>query len=247
MTTASTTASTPASARGGAGGGATSRGIDWFLIVAILAVIAVSVRVLLFTPMEIRQGLAQKIFYLHVPAAILSLYLSVIPASIVSGLYLWLKDERLDRIAESLAEVGVMFCTVVLCTGPFWGKPIWGTYWQWEARLTSTLFLWFVLIGYLVLRGAVEQPEMRARLSAVVALMAGFLVPFIHLTVYMFTTLHPMPVVLTPNPTEQNLSPEMRQSFLWSLLAFFVFYCALLRNRYAWATQRDIHLLTEQR
>jgi len=240
-------ASAPSAVRGGARDSRqASGGFDWFLIVAILGVVAVTVRVLLFTPMELRQGLAQKIFYLHVPAAILSLYFAVVPASIVSGLYLWLKDPRLDRIAESLAEVGVMFCTVVLCTGPFWGKPIWGTFWQWEARLTSTLFLWFVLIGYLVLRGAVDQPESRARLSAVVAVMAGFLVPFIHLTVYMFNTLHPMPVVLTPNPMEQNLSPEMRQSFLWSLLAFFALYCALVRNRYAWATARDIQLLEDQ-
>ena len=115
--------------------------------------------VLLFTPAELRQGLAQKIFYIHVPAAITGLYFSVIPMAIVSGIYLWLKDERLDRIAESLAEVALVFVAVVLCTGPFWGKPIWGTYWQWEARLTSTLFLSFVLIGYLVMRGAIEQPR----------------------------------------------------------------------------------------
>ena len=223
-------------------------GIDWFLIAAIAGVIGACVNVLLFTPAELRQGLAQKIFYIHVPAAITGLYFSVIPMAIVSGIYLWLKDERLDRIAESLAEVALVFVAVVLCTGPFWGKPIWGTYWQWDARLTSTLFLSFVLIGYLVMRGAIEQPEARARLSAIIGIMAGCLVPFIHLTVYMFTTLHPMPIVLTPNFTKQNLSPEMTRSFLFSLSAFLLLFLAMARNRYHWATERDrFQALEDQR
>ena len=222
--------------------------IDWFLIAAIAAVIGACANVLLFTPAELRQGLAQKIFYLHVPAAITGLYFSVIPMAIVSGIYLWLKDERLDRVAESLAEVALVFVAVVLCTGPFWGKPIWGTYWQWEARLTSTLFLSFVLIGYLVMRGAIEQPESRARLSAIIGIMAGCLVPFIHLTVYMFTTLHPMPVVLTPEGPKQNLSPEMLRSFLYSMAAFLLLFLAMARNRYRWATERDrLQALEDQR
>lgn len=214
-------------------------GPDWFLIAALVAVAAAVTRVLLFTPIELRQGLAQKIFYIHVPAAIVGMYFSVIPMAIVSGIYLWLKDERLDRIAESLAEVGLVFMSVVLITGPFWGKPIWGTFWQWDARLTSTLFLWFVLVGYLVLRGAIEQAEARARLSAIVGILGGLLVPFIHLTVYMFTTLHPMPIVLTPEGPKQNLSPEMTSAFLSSLAAFFFLMLAFTRNRFRWATLRD--------
>ncbi|MEP6832714.1 MAG: cytochrome c biogenesis protein CcsA [Gemmatimonas sp.] len=244
---------TSTSASSTVGGSRTERvrspsGVDWFLIGAITLVIAACVNVLMFTPTELRQGLAQKIFYIHVPAAITGLYFSVIPMAIVSGMYLWLKDERLDRIAESLAEVALVFVAVVLCTGPFWGKPIWGTYWQWEARLTSTLFLSFVLVGYLVMRGAIEQPEPRARLSAIIGIMAGCLVPFIHLTVYMFTTLHPMPIVLTPNFTRANLSPEMLRSFLYSLAAFLTLYLAMARNRYRWATERDrLQLLEDQR
>lgn len=242
----STSASTTVSS--GTRSASAPSGIDWFLIAAIAAVIGACANVLLFTPAELRQGLAQKIFYLHVPAAITGLYFSVIPMAIVSGIYLWLKDERLDRVAESLAEVALVFVAVVLCTGPFWGKPIWGTYWQWEARLTSTLFLSFVLIGYLVMRGAIEQPESRARLSAIIGIMAGCLVPFIHLTVYMFTTLHPMPVVLTPEGPKQNLSPEMLRSFLYSMAAFLLLFLAMARNRYRWATERDrLQALEDQR
>lgn len=212
-------------------------GVDWFLVVAVLAVIGACVKALMFTPMEVRQGLAQKIFYIHPAAAIMGLYFSVIPMAIASAVHLWLKDERLDRIAESFAEVGLVFVAVVLCTGPFWGKPIWGTYWQWEARLTSTLFLSFVLVGYLVLRDAIDNPETRNRLSAIIGIMAGLLVPFIHLTVSLFNTMHPTPVVIKPE--KPSLSPEMLSSFLASLVAFTLLMLAFVRNRYRWATARD--------
>ena len=214
-------------------------GFDWVLLVAVVGIIAASVRAIAFTPMEVLQGMAQKTLYIHVPAAIISLYMAVVPTAIVSALYLWLKDDRLDRIAESLAEIGLLFLSVVLCTGPLWAKPIWGTWWVWDARLTSTLFLWFVLVGYLVLRGAVDQREERARLSAVVASLAGLLVPFIHLTVYLFNTLHPQPLLLKPDITNPSMSPEMTRSFLWSLTAFSLFYVALVRSRYQWASVRD--------
>src|SRR5688572_12586017 len=95
-----------------------------------------------FTPVEARQGLAQKIFYLHVPAA-WSALMAFSLVGIASALYLWLHDRRLDLFAEASAEVGVMFSVVMLTTGPIWAKPIWGTWWTWDARLTLTLFLFF--------------------------------------------------------------------------------------------------------
>ncbi|MEP6762983.1 MAG: cytochrome c biogenesis protein CcsA [Gemmatimonadaceae bacterium] len=213
-------------------------GIDWLLVLALVAFAAVTVRSLVYTPIEVRQGIAQKIFYVHVPAAVISLYVSCIPSAIASVMYLWLKDERLDRIAESLAEVGLVFLTMVLTSGPFWGKTTWGTWWQWDARLTTTLFLWFVLVGYLVMRGAIEEAEARARLSAVLGTMIGLLVPFIHLTVYLFPTIHPAPVILAPQ--KPQMSSEMLITLLSSFGAFVVLYAALLRRRYRWATARDL-------
>lgn len=212
-------------------------GIDWLLVLALVAFAAVTVRSLLYTPIEVRQGIAQKIFYVHVPAAVISLYISCIPSAIASVLYLWLKDERLDRLAESLAEVGLVFLTMVLTSGPFWGKTTWGTWWQWDARLTTTLFLWFVLVGYMVMRGAIEEAEARARLSAVLGTMIGLLVPFIHLTVYLFPTIHPAPVILAPQ--KPQMSSEMLITLLSSFSAFVLLYAALLRRRYRWATARD--------
>ncbi len=215
-----------------------ARGLDWLMVAALVAVAAATVRTLLYTPIEARQGIAYKIFYIHVPAAVISLYIACIPSSIASLLYLWLKDERVDRMSESLAEVGLLFLTMVLASGPFWGKTQWGTWWQWDARLTSTLFLWFVLVGYLVMRDAIDQPEDRARLSAVLGVMIGLLVPFIHLTVYIFPTIHPDPVVLAPE--KPKVSSEMLTTLLMSTVAFLVLYAALLRKRYRWATLRDL-------
>ncbi|MEO7359330.1 MAG: cytochrome c biogenesis protein CcsA [Gemmatimonadaceae bacterium] len=213
-------------------------GIDWLLVLAFIAIAAATVRSLMFTPVEVRQGVAQKIFYVHVPAAVIALYVSCIPSAIASLMYLWLKDERLDRVAESLAEVGLVFLTMVLASGPFWGKTTWGTWWQWDARLTTTLFLWFVLVGYLVMRSSIDEPEARSRLSAVLGVMIGLLVPFIHLTVYLFPTIHPQPVVLAPE--RPKLPSEMLITLLAGFGAFVVLYAALVRRRYHWTTARDL-------
>ena len=219
-------------------------GVDWLLAAAVLAVAAAFVRALLFTPAEALQGPAQKIFYVHVPSAFIGLYVACVLVAITSALYLWLKDPRLDRMAESAAEVGLAFLTVVLVTGPLWGKPIWGTWWDWDARLTSTLFLWFVLAGYMVLRGAIEEPAMRARFSAVLAVLAVLLVPFIHLSVYLFRTLHPMPIVLKPG--RPSMPAEMQVTFFAGFLAFALLFAALLRARYRLAMQRDAVLAREE-
>lgn len=146
--------------------------LPWLSTVAGTAVLGAVVRAVFFTPLEIRQGAAQKIFYIHVPAAWVA-FLAFALVAIASGFYLWVRDERLDRFAESSAEVGLVFTTVVLITGPLWAKPIWGTYWAWwDVRLISTLFLWFIYVAYLVLRGAVETQAMRARYSAVLGIYA---------------------------------------------------------------------------
>jgi heme exporter protein C len=210
---------------------------DWILIAAYLLVAATLLRAIYFTPAEALQGLAQKIFYVHAPSAFVALYLALPLVALCGGLYLWLGDERLDRTAESSAEVGLIFTTVVLVTGPLWGRPIWGTWWTWDARLTLTLFLWFVIVGYLILRGAIEDRATRARYSAVLGILAVLLVPFIHLSVYLFRTLHPQPIVL--KPSAPSLPPEMLHTFLLALASFTLLYIALLRARYRLATLRD--------
>jgi heme exporter protein C len=211
--------------------------VDGWLLAAAAAVAVAYARVIWFTPTEATQGLAQKIYYLHLPAA-LNAYIAFAVVAVTSVVYLWLRDPRADRVAESSAEVGLVFTTVVLTTGPIWGKPVWGTWWTWDARLTLTLFLWFIYAGYLVLRGAVTEPDMRARYSAVLGILGALLIPFIHMSVYLFRTLHPMPIVLKPD--RPSLPPEMLRTLMISFAAFFVAYVALVRARYRLAIDRDL-------
>jgi heme exporter protein C len=212
-------------------------GLDPLFIVAVLGLIATVVRVVFFTPAEARQGAAQKIFYMHVPSAFVALYVAFGLVAVTSVLYLWLRDERLDRVAASAAEVGVVYMAVVLVTGPLWGKPIWGTWWTWDARLTLTLFGWFVFLGYLILRGAIEDHATRARYSAVLGVLGGLLVPFIHLSVYMFRTLHPMPIILKPE--RPSLPNNMLLTFGMSFVSLVLLFGALVRARYRLAVTLD--------
>src|SRR5256885_15684332 len=118
--------------------------ISWLPIAAGIAVVGTVIRAAFFTPLEAKQGAAQKIFYLHVPAAWVA-FLAFFLVAVASGVYLWLRDERLDLFAESSAEAGVVFMIVVLTTGPLLLRPIWGANWAWwDRRLVSTLFLWLL-------------------------------------------------------------------------------------------------------
>ncbi len=182
-----------------------------------------------YTPIERFQGLPQKIFYVHVPAA-WSALLAFSLVGIASALYLWLRDPRLDWFSDAASEVGIVFSLVMLTTGPLWGKPVWGTYWTWDARLTFTLLLFFLFLGYRALRGAVHDPLERARYCAVVGIMGLVLVPFVHLTVYLFNTLHPKPIVL--KPSAPSLPWEMLRTLLVSLGVFTVLLLGFVTTRY---------------
>ena len=205
--------------------------------VALLGIAGVYLLAWGYTPIEARQGVAQKIFYLHVPSAWSALFAFSL-VGIVSALYLWLNDPRLDRFAAASAEVGLAFSAVMLTTGPIWAKPIWGTWWTWDARLTLTLFLFFLFIGYLALRAALQDPGERARFSAVVGILGLLLVPFIHLSVYLFRTLHPQPVVL--KPSRPSLPPEMLRTLLISGAVFLLLYVGLVTIRYGVALAEEV-------
>jgi heme exporter protein C len=202
----------------------------WITAVALLLLAGVYIRALAFTPTEVAQGPAQKIFYLHVPAA-WSAMLSMGLVGLGGILFLFLKDERYDRFAAASAEVGTVFSLVMLTTGPLWARPIWGTWWTWDARLTLTLMMFFLFLGYQLLRGAVADPGLRARYSAVVGICGLVLLPFIHLSVYLFRTLHPRPIVL--KPSAPSLPPEMLITLLVSFAVFTLLYIGFVAQRYA--------------
>jgi heme exporter protein C len=206
-------------------------------VVGLLGLAGVFVRAVAFTPVERVQGPAQKIMYVHVPAAWCAL-MAISVTGVLSVFYLWLKDIRLDRAAAASAEVGVAFGAIMLTTGPMWGKPVWGTWWTWDARLTSTLFLFLLFVGYLLVRDSVEDPSVRARFCAVIGVLGLALVPFVHLTVYMFRTLHPQPVVL--KPTGPTMPGSMVITLLLSVGVFTLLYASFVTQKYALSVLHDL-------
>ena len=204
---------------------------------ALAGLAGVYVRALAFTPVERLQGPAQKIYYVHVPVAIYALAAFAV-TGLLSIAYLWLRDERIDRAAEASAEVGVVFSVVMLISGPLWGKPVWGTWWAWDARLTSTLFIFLLFVGYLIMRGAIVEVDQRARFSAVLGILGLALVPFIHLTVYLFRTIHPQPILF--KPSAPSLPGAMLTTILLSLGVFTLLYVGFTTQRYAVASLRAL-------
>jgi heme exporter protein C len=203
--------------------------------VALVLLAGIYVRALWFTPVEAVQGLAQKIFYIHPPAAY-AMQLAFILTGIASALYLWLRDARLDAFAEASTEVAMVLGLIVVITGPIWGKPVWGTWWEWEPRLTFTVLQLLVFAGYFALRSSVREPAERAKFAAIVGITALVLVPFNHLTVYLFASQHPQPVVVTTN--KPQLPWEMLRTFIGGFLVFTVLYFGLVTQRYGIGVRR---------
>ncbi|MBW3571014.1 MAG: cytochrome c biogenesis protein CcsA [Gemmatimonadetes bacterium] len=182
-----------------------------------------------YAPTEREMGIVQRIFYVHVPSAWVAFLAFGIVALCSLG-YLWLRDERLDAIALAAAELGVIFTTIVLITGPLWGKIAWGAWWVWEPRLTLTLLLWFIYVGYFILRGATESPERGKRFAAILGIVGAVDIPLIHMSVQWFRSQHPKPVIM--NPEGPTAAPEIVQTLLVSLLAFTLLFLSLLLARY---------------
>lgn len=218
--------------------------IDWLFYVAVAALAVTYVRAIWFTPPDTLQGPSQKIFYIHVPA-VLAGYLAFAVLGVMSIVHLWLKEERADRMAAAAAHVAVLFFAIVLITGSVYAKVIWGAWWVWELRLTLTLLLWFLGVGYLVMRGAIEDPLMRARFCAVLAVMQVILIPFVHLSVYFVRDhMHPMPVVLKPD--RPSLPNSMLITFVISTISFLLLSAALMRARYRLTLLREAADAAEQ-
>jgi heme exporter protein C len=181
-----------------------------------------------YAPTEAVQGDTQRIFYFHVPIAWL-MEVSFFIVFVSSILFLWKRSERWDLYARCAAELGVVFTTLVLITGSLWGRPIWGTWWAWDARMTTTLILWAIYVVYLMVRAYSSDRARGARYAAVLGIIGFFDVPIIHLSVVLWRTLHPGPVVSLEG--ESNLPPEMLLALMVSLLAFTLFFVFIIRQR----------------
>lgn len=198
-------------------------------LVGVALVVTTLWLVWFWVPTEALQGVVQRIFYLHVPSAWVA-FMAFFIVALCSAMYLWLRDDRFDRAAVSAGEGGLLFTTIVLLSGPLWGKVAWGAWWVWDARLTLTLLLWFIYVGYFMVRHATDDPERGKRFAAIVGIVGAVDIPLIHVSVLWFRTQHPQPVVLrVDGPT---LDPAMGVVLAVAFFAFTILFFGLLMLRY---------------
>jgi heme exporter protein C len=178
-------------------------------------------------PREVTQGSVQRIMYVHVPMAWVA-YLAFGVVFVASILFLWSRSLRVDRVAHASAEVGVIFTGLAIATGSIWGKPTWGTWWTWDARLTSVALLFVLYLGYLMLRGMIDDPERRARYCAVLGIIAALDIPLVHFSVLWWRTLHQPPSI---RPGSSAMPAEILIALLVNVLAFTLLYLYFVTKR----------------
>jgi heme exporter protein C len=184
--------------------------------------------IFIFVPNEASMGIIQRIFYFHVPSAFIA-FLAFGVTFVYSIRFLVKRNMWHDRVAYCSAEIGIIFTTIVLLTGPLWARPVWNTWWTWDARLTSTLVLWFIYVGYMMLRAYTGEEQRGARFAAVFAIVGFVDVPIVYLANRLWRTLHPQPVMF--GGSESGLNPTMRYVLLFSMLTFLGLYLFLLFYR----------------
>jgi len=207
-----------------------------FLGGAALGLLAVAAYVgLVASPPDAFQGEYVRIMYAHVPNAWVA-YVAFAITCVASALYLAKRAPVYDYVAHSATELGVVFTGLALVTGSIWGRPVWGTWWTWDARLVTTAVLFFIYLGALLVRGLADDPRRGARLAAVVSIIGFLDVPVIHYSVVWFRTLH-QPASLTPG--DIKMAPPMLAALLLALLAFTVLFAYLLTLRIRLARAED--------
>jgi heme exporter protein C len=210
-------------------GRATSRSGERVLGVAALVALGVSaVLSLVVAPPDALQGEVQRLMYVHVPAAWLA-YLSFFVVFVASIAYLRTNRTRWDRVAAASAEIGVLFTALAIALGALWGKPVWGTWWTWDPRLTTTAVLLLIYIGYLAVRRITDNPSRRARWSAVIGIVGFVDVPIVHLSVVWWRSLHQQSTVLRLGGPQ--IEGSMLTALLVGVVAFTIVYAYLMTVR----------------
>ncbi|SRR5579883_2154313 len=200
-------------------------------IVTALLMVAALYMAFLYVPNEATQGIVQRIFYFHVPCAWVA-FAGFGLVAIAGALYLWLGDQIWDDLGQAAAETGMVFCTLVLITGSIWAKPIWGVWWTWDSRLTTTLLLWLMYGGYLMLRAAADETPQSARVAAVLGIIAALDVPVVIVSVRLWRTIHPA-VLVTRQGGHGLEDPRMVATLLVAMAAFTALFAWLLILRLA--------------
>ena len=195
-----------------------------FLLVAMILALYMA---FIGAPRERTMGDLQRIFYFHVPSGMIGLAAFAVNF-VASLLYLVRKDRKWDSVALSAAEIGVVFFTIVLVTGPIWAKPVWFVWWTWSPRLTSSLVLWMLYLAYMLVRNYVPDPDRRAMMSAVFGVVAFIDAPIVWFSIRWWRDQHPSAMLETGGLS----SPTMRLAFLVCIAAFLILFVYLMRRRY---------------
>jgi heme exporter protein C len=203
------------------------RGERVLAVLSAIALAATAVMSLVVSPPDAEQGQLVRLMYVHVPAAWLA-YLAFAVVFVASIAYLKTKRTRWDRLAAASAEIGVLFTALTIVLGSLWGKPVWGTYWTWDPRLTTTAILLLIYLGYLAVRRLPDSPGRRARWAAVVGIVGFVDVPIVHLSVQWWRSLHQAPARLIGVP---NISGVMTAALMTGVAAFTVVYLYLMALR----------------
>jgi heme exporter protein C len=189
---------------------------------SVILIMVALFMVFVFVPADKDMGAIQRIFYFHVPVAWLAFFAFFV-TFIASIAYLKMRTGWWDIVASSSAEIGLLFATLILITGSIWAKPVWGLWWTWDARLTSSLVLWLIYLAYFLIRSYVPEEERRARFSAVIGIVGFIDVPIVALAIQLWRTAHPSALIF-----EGGLAPSMLATLLVSIAAFTAVYFLLL-------------------
>ena len=185
---------------------------------------------LVWSPPDVDQGDAMRILYMHVPT-IWTAYLAFFIVLVAGILYLWKRDLKWDRLAGSAGELGVLLTALTLAVGSVWAKPVWGVWWTWDPRLTTTAILFVIYAGYLMLRTLAADPISRAKTSAVVGIVGFLDIPIVHMSVLWWRSLHQAPTVLQANAGNPPLDARMEIALFVNVIAFTVLFVFLLGQR----------------
>jgi len=205
-------------------------------VISAAMMLVVLYLIFIWVPTEKNLGVSQRIFYFHVPIAWVA-FLAFFVVLVGSVGYLWKRTSKWDQLAYSAAEIGVLFTTLMLITGILWAKPVWGVWWTWDPRLTTSLILWLIYVAYLMLRAYSPRGDQGARYAAVLGI-AGFIdVPIVYFSIVWWRTVHPQAMV-GPAATGE-LDSSMRLLLMISTVMFTLLFAYLLTDRFSLRKSED--------
>ena len=196
------------------------------VLTTVLAVITLYMT-FFYAAREKVMGDVQRIFYFHAPAGLIC-FLAFFVTFVASIAYLVTRKKKWDIIGQASTEIGLVLTSIVLVTGPIWARPVWGTYWTWEARLTTTMILWLIYMGYMLVRRYTDDPDQQARFAAVIGVIGFLDVPIVYWSVSWWRGHHPLVLRVSGG---EGLEPTMRATFMMGILTYLALYACLMSMR----------------